>query len=432
MGINLAHSGRVLAAYRVLACVGHRLPAPSALRRTLVARRGAADRWLTWARDARGDGPIVWAHAASVGEQHVLEPVLHRLHRARPALRIVLTHTSPSVVPTPQPAGVCHRDFLPWDEPGSMAKVLDALHPGLLLFGRGDLWPGLVSAAAARGIPVAVAGATVRPHSARLHAVARRVLRRVYRAVSWVGAVTPGDADRWIRLGVPPERVAVTGDPRHERTLERVADLAVGNRVRAWAGAAPVLVAGSTEPDDDGVLAATLARLAADLPALRTLIVPHEATQPRTTRILRELARHGVPAGTWRGAVDEPIPEAVVVVVAAKGLLADLYLGADIAYVGGGFRQGRLHAVAEPAAVGLPVIAGPRWHGAADAEPMLAAGGLLVIADDGVGLADAVLRLLRDPGQRARRGLAARSVLTTGAAHATAEAALELLGIRTS
>lgn len=416
----------MLAAYRVLACVGHRLPAPAALRATLAARRGAADRWRAWARDTRGGGAIVWAHAASVGEQHVLEPALARLHRARPDLRIVLTHTSPSVVPTPLPAAVCHRDVLPWDESGPMAAVLETLRPGLLLFGRGDLWPHLVTAAAARGVPVAVAGATVRPRSARLHPVARRVLRRVHRAVSWVGAVTREDADRWIRLGVPPDRIAVTGDPRHDRILERLANLTPASRVRAWAGERPVLVAGSTEPDDDGVLAAALARFAVDLPALRTLIVPHDATEPRIARTMRGLSARGVAPGVWRGAHDEPFPEAAVVIVAAKGLLADLYLGADLVYVGGGFRRGRLHAVAEPAALGLPLIAGPRWHGAADAGPMRGTGGLLPIAD-GLELAEVIRCLVSDPGERTRRGLAARSALTGGAAEATAEAALGLL-----
>src|SRR5512134_3398347 len=100
MGRNLAHSGRVLAAYRVLASLGHRLPAPAALRTALIARRGAPERWGAWVRAQPSGRPVVWAHAASVGEQQVLEPVLARLIRARPDLRLVLTHTSSSVIHT--------------------------------------------------------------------------------------------------------------------------------------------------------------------------------------------------------------------------------------------------------------------------------------------------------------------------------------------
>jgi 3-deoxy-D-manno-octulosonic-acid transferase len=420
----------VLAAYRVLARLGHRLPAPAALRTTLTARRGAPGRWAAWAHAQPSGHPVVWAHAASVGEQQVLEPIISRLNRAHPDLRIVLSHTSPSVAHTIRPAAVCHRDYLPWDTPGPIVSVLDAVRPSLLLFGRGDLWPELVCAARARGIPIAVAGASVRPGSARLRLPARFALRDVHRAVAWLGAVTPSDADRWRRLGVPPHRIVVTGDPRHDRMLERMADPGPATAIRTWAAGCPVLVAGSVEPEDDAALAHALARLAAAGPDLRAVIVPHEPGDTRIRRIEGGLADHGVTAGIWRGPADGIPPAAPVLIVATHGLLADLYLGADIAYVGGGFRRGRLHAVAEPAAVGLPVIIGPRWQGATDAEPMVTSGGALVLraADASAALASAIARLASHPEEQSDRGLAARGTLTAGASGITADALLGLLG----
>jgi len=72
------------------------------------------------------------------------------------------------------------------------------------------------------------------------------------------------------------------------------------------------------------------------------------------------------------------------------------------------------------------VIVGPRWQGAADAREMVAAGGAVSIAGgDGRTLADVVRRLATDSAERSKRGLAARSVLTEGAARMTAEAVLE-------
>ena len=420
----------MLSAYRLVAPIVHRLPfPPGVLAESLAGRRGAPARWDAWAVEHRGDGPLIWAHAASVGEQQVLEPVLHRLLRARPDVRIVQTHTSPSVLPTPCPAAVCHRDYLPWDEPGAIATTLDALAPALLLFGRGDLWPELVSSTAARGIPVAVAGATVRAGSARLRTPARLALRDAYRHVRWLGAATSADAERWSRLGVPAERILVTGDPRHDRILERIADLGPAGAVRAWAGDAPVLVAGSIEPDDDSVLACALARIACTVPALRTVIVPHEVTDTRITRLHARLTGHGLTSGMWHSPAHDALPPTPVAVVATHGFLPDLYVGADIAYVGGGFRAGRLHSVAEPAAIGLPVVIGPRWPGGADAAAMISAGGALALPAQGTAatLATIVAQVTRDPAERMRRGLAARATLTEGASSATAGAVLQLL-----
>ena len=373
---------------------------------------------------------MVWAHAASVGEQQVLEPVLARLTRARPDLRVVLSHTSPSVAHTIPPAAVCHRDYLPWDTPAPIAWALDAVRPSLLLFGRGDLWPELVRAAGARGIPIAVVGATVRPGSARLWAPARRALRATHRAVAWLGAVTPADAGRWRRLGVPSDRITVTGDPRHDRLLERVANPAPAGTVRTWAEGRPVLVAGSVEPEDDAVLAPALARVAGTGPDLRAVIVPHVPSETRIGRIKRALTSHGLTAEIWRGPPEVIAPATPVLIVGAHGLLADLYLGADLAYVGGGFRRERLHSVAEAAVVGLPVIVGPLWDGAADAEPLVTSGGALVLrADDATtALASAMSRLASHPDERSNRGLAARATLTAGASGTTADALLGLLG----
>jgi 3-deoxy-D-manno-octulosonic-acid transferase len=288
----------------------------------------------------------------------------------------------------------------------------------------------LASSAAARGLPIAVAGATVRAGSARLRTPARLALRDAYRHVTWLGAATSADAERWSRLGVPAEDITVTGDPRHDCILERIADLGPAGAVRAWAGGAPVFVAGSVEPDDDRVLAFALARLASTTPELRTVIVPHAAVETRIARIHRELADHGLAAGRWRGPTNGPLPVAPVVIAATRGVLADLYLGADIAYVGGGFRRGRLHAVAEPAAVGVPLIIGPRWQGAVDAEPMITSGDATPLArrDPATHLARIVSLLAGDADERRRRGMAARAVLTDGAAEATARAVLSLVG----
>jgi 3-deoxy-D-manno-octulosonic-acid transferase len=425
---KLAHSGSVLAPYRLLATVAHRLPFPSAaLRASLAGRRAAAGRWCDWARSARPPGPLVWAHGASVGEHQVLEPVLERLARARPDLRIVLSHTSPSVCPTATPADACRRDYLPWDRRPDLDGVLGAVRPALALFARSDLWPEFVIALADRGVPIAVAGARVRAGSLRLGAIGRGVLRPVSRRVTWLGAASPEDADRWERLGVPPERVEVTGDPRHDRILERVADPQPAAAVRAWAGAAPVWILGSLEPSDDPVIAPTLARLRTDIPELRAVLVPHDPTPERLDGLARSLAAHGLRVARWAAAAAHPPePGSPALLVAARGSLADLYLGADLAYVGGGFRSGRLHAVAEPAAVGLPVVMGPRWRGAADAERMVTAGGAIPVAGADP-LADAVRRLVASPAARTGAGLLARGVLVDGAARATAVAALRLL-----
>jgi 3-deoxy-D-manno-octulosonic-acid transferase len=409
--------------YRAAARLLHRLPYPAGtLARSLAGRRGAGERWRGWAA-GRGSGTLLWAHAASVGESLALVPVVERLRVRLRDVRVILTHTSPSVADH-GPGRAFHRiDYLPLDEPRPMTDALDALRPALLLFSRSDLWPELVTRAAGRGIPVAVSGGIVRARSGRLRGPAAWALRSMHRRVAWVGAVSGEDATRWRRLGVPADRVVVTGDPRHDQVAERVPDL---RPAALWAGGRPggwlTLVAGSIEPDDDAVLAEA-ARLAGS--AWRWLVVPHATGHDRLAQVESAFRNRGVSVARWDGT--SAAPAGGVTLFTRQGLLADLYYAADAAWLGGGFRDGSLHAACEAAVVGVPIVAGPRLSTARDGALLEQAGAATPVADAGA-LARQLTAWGQSPERRRDQGLRARGALETGAAGRTAHAVATLIG----
>jgi 3-deoxy-D-manno-octulosonic-acid transferase len=412
-------------AYRITARVIHRLPFPrSTLAASLAGRAGAWARWRGWAAARRRAEPLVWVHAPSVGEALMLAPIIGRLRARSPSLQFVLTHTSPSVAAR---AWRDYRqvDFLPLDEPGPVTATLEALRPDLLLFGRGDLWPELVTRAADAGVPVVVAGATVRPRSGRLRWPIRRALAAAHREVCWLGAVTGDDAERWRRMGVATERIEVTGDPRHDHVVERILD--VGEAVaaaRAWARGLFTVVAGSVERADESMLARVAARRRAA--GWRWLVVPHDPDERTVERLTRVFRDGGCSVGRWEGLGGDLSRDLDAVVVARRGVLADLYLAADAAFVGGGGRPGRLHAVCEPAALGLPVVAGPHASGDRDFASLARGGGAVRASDDAT-LGAALDAWATGIAQRHRAGLAARAGLDAGAAERTAARITPLL-----
>lgn len=419
-----------LTAYRLLAHTVHRLPLPPGrLATALAGRRAAAARWERWARSRpAGRTTRLWLHAASLGEALAARPVVERLRAERPHLEVVLTHTSPSLAGWPGPLGVAAMNYLPLDEPRPVATALDALRPALLVFSRGDLWPELVLAAHGRGIPVAVLGATVRPGSFRLTPLARVCYRRFTSGVTWLGAVSPAHAARWRALGVPAAAIEVTGDPRHDLLLERVPDPSVVAPLRAWAGRDALLVAGSTHVEDERVLLAALAALLREGVTARLLFVPHDPERDTAARIARRGARLGIAVRAWQPGA--PAPSARALVVTRRGILADLYAAGTVAYVGGGFGRRGLHAVAEPAALGVPVIVGPHHRGDDDAAALLAAGGARPLPAGRSAPAALVTQWRRwGEGQAERRaaGAAARAALHRGAAARTTRALAALL-----
>jgi 3-deoxy-D-manno-octulosonic-acid transferase len=149
---------------------------PGKLGRTLRGRLAGRRQLVAWSVASRDTKrPLVWFHAASVGEGRQAESVMAELRRQRPAWQIAYTFSSASAekMAAALPADVAA--FLPPDTPADTGAVLDALAPVALVFSATDVWPELVAQARARRVPVALIVLTPRLAGAR--AAATRVRR---------------------------------------------------------------------------------------------------------------------------------------------------------------------------------------------------------------------------------------------------------------
>jgi 3-deoxy-D-manno-octulosonic-acid transferase len=414
--------------YRFATKLASRLPlGHGKLAQSVAGRRDAVERWENWASIERTDGPLVWVHAASVGEGLAAEPVIRRLRAAIPDIQIVHSFSSPSAANWPGNFGAAVSDYVPPDECETIQRVLEALQPSLVLFSRGDIWPELATQTAARGVPLAVSGAVVRPNSHRLRQPMRTLLRQLHNSISWLGAVSNTDADRYSRLGVRRSVMTVTGDPRHDQILERVPRLEPLRKLLEWLQAANVLVAGSSHPEDEIVVLDAFSTVSQSDPSARLMVVPHDLNPNSIHRVVTSGGRRGIAITSWDGGA--AVPQGPCVVVAAVGILADLYAVADIAYIGGGFKRGMLHSVAEPAAYAVPVIVGPHYRSAADAKAFVDQGGASVLPrrPAAAQLSRTWLEWIREPERQIATGLAARKTLRQGAAARTVEGLLPFL-----
>lgn len=388
-------------------------------------RRGSLERLRAWAASRRQPGqPLVWFHAASVGEGLQAESVLLELARVLPRCQFAYTHFSPSAEPLARRLPVDVADYLPYDLPGAADGLLDALAPDLLVFAKLDLWPELATRAAARGTAVALVAATVSAGSGRLRWPARPLLRAGYAAVARAGAVDRPDGERLVRLGVAPDRIEVTGDPRFDSVAARVAAVPPDDPLLAFGRGAPTLVAGSTWPPDEDALLPAFAGLRALHPAARLIVVPHEPTGAHLAALERRAATLGLPRPVRLSETPSP---AALMVMDRVGALATLYGAGAMAYVGGGFGRAGLHSVLEPAAWGIPVVFGPRWRNSRDAALLLEAGAAAALdgrgrgGDELLGLWD---RWLRDDAHRTAQGQRARAVVEGGRGAAARSAAM--------
>jgi 3-deoxy-D-manno-octulosonic-acid transferase len=350
-------------------------------------------------------------HAPSVGEGLQARPILELARAKSPSTQLAYTYFSPSARAFAESLDVDFRDVLPFDVASDMRAALNALAPAALVFSKLDVWPTLAREAARRGTPLGLVSATLASTSSRRSSVASALLRDAYARLDRVGAISAGDADRLVSLGVPAARVTVTGDTRYDQVWARAQRTDRDNALVApLRGERPTLVAGSTWPSDEARLLPAWVRVAGRHPRARLVIAPHEPDPAHLAPIEAWAAGAGLRAARLG---DPAALHADVVVVDRVGLLGDLYALADVAFVGGAFHAAGLHSVLEPAAFGAPVLFGPRHETSRDARLLLDADAAVVVGDASA-LEAGLARWFASADERAAAGAAARAVVHHG------------------
>lgn len=388
------------------------------------ARTGAAGRLRQWAELHRDRGrPLVWFHAPSVGEGLQAQAVVEPLRQRHPDWQVAYTHFSPSAETFARKLDADVADYLPYDSRPEVTGVLDSLSPSAIVFVKLDLWPELATRAAARGIPVGLVAGTVSPVSGRTAWPWRSLTRPGYEAVTAAGAIAEEDAGRLIHLGVPADRITVTGDPRFDSVLRMVRTPTEEDPAEAWRTGGAALVAGSTWPADEQVVLEAFVRVRSAVPEARLILAPHEPTAAHLAgiRLLAQSLGLPSPRPSSEGATPAPL-----VVVDRLGVLARLYGAGAMAYVGGGFGRAGLHSVLEPAAWGIPVVHGPRWQNSREAGLLQKAGGgfSLPPGDAAARLSELWTSWLVNDSHRRDAGSRARTVVERGVGAAERSAQL--------
>jgi 3-deoxy-D-manno-octulosonic-acid transferase len=378
------------------------------------------DYWRGWGArlgygQARAGGGL-WVHAVSVGEVQAAAVLIGALREREPALEISLTAATPSGCARAR-ALLPHVDvrYAPYDLPGSVRRCLARLRPRLLIVIETELWPNLLDQAQRAGVPTLIASARISARSARLYERLPGLMRAALAANVWVAAQTEADAARFRAIGVAPQRVVLVGNIKFDRVLP--ADIYErGTLLRSLvAGARPVWVAGSTHPGEDALVLQAHRLLRQSEPRALLILAPRHA--PRFEAAAAAIAeqrfaclrRSRMGSDGAARAVTGPTYE--VLLLDTLGELLEFYAAADVAFVGGSLVAVGGHNLLEPAALGLPVIAGPHQFNSPDVARALAQRSALITVHDAPELSQALVRLLADSDLRTRIGDAAHAVI---------------------
>ncbi len=227
----------------------------------------------------RPAGRLIWLHAASVGETLSILPVLPMLaeaaRRTSPLLLTTGTVTSAELFARRLPElglaqRVLHR-FAPLDVPAWVRRFLDHWRPDAVGFVESELWPNILAACRARGIPVMLINGRLSDRSLARWRRVPGLARQVLGGFAHVQARSETDAARLREFGccavtAPGDlKLAAAPLPVDEGELLRLKTMLAGR---------PVWLAASTHPGEDALVFAVHRALAAEHPGLLTIIAP--------------------------------------------------------------------------------------------------------------------------------------------------------------
>ncbi len=348
---------------------------PRAARHDLMVRR-FWDRW-GWLPDDleqfNGAAPV-WVHMNSGGEAIMAQAVLQRLEAAgHPCYVSSDSYDAQGLLR--QRFGPQRVLFPPWDTGLPVNRVIRRTRPKALMFVLNAYFPMWLAAARRQGIPTILINGLL----SRNVGVANRFMDRAmalgaYRALDGAAVQSEADADALRRLGMPADRVVVTGklegdlrdaglSPAERGSLRRSLGVAEADRV---------LVAGSVPLGEVKPLCDALRQLRARVPSARLLLAPRWLHEAQAS--VKQLRAEGF-AVSLRSAGSGGAPFDVLV-IDTFGELRTLYGAGDAAFIGSSLapineRKGG-HNVLEPAAHGVPAFFGPHmnlWH--ASTGPLL-------------------------------------------------------------
>lgn len=315
----------------------------------------------------------IWFHAASVGEFEQARPLIERLRQQQPERPVIVTFFSPSGFELRK-----HYDkadgvyYLPFATRANVKKWLDVMQPSMAIFVKYEFWPAYLRELKARAIPTYSICAIFRPGQlffkpwGKRHLALLRCFTHIY---------VQDETSRALLEKHGISHCSIAGDTRFDRvsrqaTMEDSRLMPVQFFVE---GCERVIVAGSTWPKDEQLLAAYMQQ---NMLPTKLILVPHEIDDAHLRFIFNlfrgRLIRYTDLVRRPSIIANNPFtPE--VLLIDTVGLLSSLYRFGHAAYIGGGFGVG-IHNTIEAAAYGIPVLFGPNYTHFREAVGLIGAG----------------------------------------------------------
>ena len=324
--------------------------------------------WLDGRKDLRSKlekwnrptGKVIWFHTASLGEFEQALPVMQMLKASDANISIVVSFFSPSGYDYRKDHPIADLTFyIPLDTKSNAERIIKAIKPDVAVMTKYDLWKNHLEAAKIWGSKLILFAArfTSNQYFFKPYGTIGREMLKLFDAIH----VQENSSQHLLEsIKINSEN---SGDTRYDRVMAHAQIASVPHSITEFCSDNQILIAGSTWPEGEEMLAQSRKDWPEDL---KVIIAPHDISESHISSIV-ELFPDAVRFSKMN------TPHSQILILDNIGLLSSVYKVADVAYVGGAFGTG-LHNILEASAFGIPVIYGHKTYRHPEADDLEAAG----------------------------------------------------------
>ncbi|MBK7631337.1 MAG: 3-deoxy-D-manno-octulosonic acid transferase [Ignavibacteriales bacterium] len=346
------------------------------IRKGIGGRKRVYEELILNATSINKNKKLIWFHSSSLGEFEQAKPIIEKLKEDK-NVNVLITFFSPSGYENSKKYP--HTDlisYIPFDTKANAEKFISITNPTLAIIMRYDVWPNIISELDKNKIPIYLVDATLRNDSPRKYPLLNSFHKILFGYFSKILTVSESDAQEFKSFGFDGNKVKAVGDTRFDRVYQRSL-LAKEKRLLSYnvTKNKKIFIAGSTWEQDEEVIFPAFLKLAEFDKSVIMIVAPHEPTLLHLEKIENEFSGK---IKTIRFSHLNSYADERIIIVDSIGILLTLYTYADVAYVGGSFKQ-NIHNVLEAAVYGVPVLFGPKIQNSQEAKKLAEIGGGIVV-----------------------------------------------------
>jgi len=373
-----------------------------------------------------------WLHAVSVGEVNIAFKLANALRVFEPDLHCVLTTTTTTgfaLARKTAPAWI-EVMYTPLDYWPIMRRAFSVIRPARIVLVEAEVWPNLAAAAHVRRIPLALVNARLSPRSERRYRRARFLVAPMFRLLDLVCVPELRDVERWTALGIPQNRIHVTGSIKFDPDVQARSVPIAASLWEASAETTPrlVLFGGSTHRGEEEILARIFLRLREQFPSLRLFIAPRHVERLQEIRAQLDVLPLRVSLASQN--IGDGAADADCMLLDTTGELQRWYRLATVVFMGKSLTAHGGQNPVEPIFSGKPVVFGPHMENFTTLAKTLVSNNAAMQVNDSDSLEYTIARLLRDSEARERLVANAHAALSEHKGGTTRAAEL-VHGLRT-